>query len=70
MSDVNPQVFQQALVAVLSAAQEKGVDVGGLVDRAREILTEPGNKAKFIPDRDVEHVDLELELARNTVKGL
>jgi hypothetical protein len=70
MSDVNPQVHQQALVAVLAAAQEQGVDPAKLVDRASEILNDSSSKALFIPERDVEHVELELSLAYAKIKGL
>lgn len=70
MSDVNPDVHQQALVAVIAAAQEQGVDAARLVDRASEILNESGNKALFIPERDVEHVELELSSAYAKIKGL
>lgn len=69
MSDVNPQVHQQALVAVIAAAQEQGIDAAKLVDRAREILNDSSNKARFIPERDIEHVELELQLAYATIKG-
>lgn len=70
MSDVNPDVHQQALVAVLAAAQEQGLNPAILLDRASEILNDAGNKALFIPARDVEHVELELSLAFAKVKGL
>ncbi|WP_058545783.1 hypothetical protein [Pseudomonas fluorescens] len=70
MSDVNTDVHQQALVAIIAAAKEQGIDPAKLVDRASEILNDSSNKALFIPERDVEHVELELSLAYAKIKGL
>ncbi|WLI44440.1 hypothetical protein PSH84_23295 [Pseudomonas beijingensis] len=70
MSDVNHEIYQQALVAVIAAAQEQGMDPAKLIDRASEILNDSSNKALFISERDVEHVELELSLAFTKIKGL
>lgn len=69
MSDVNPEVHLQALVALIAAAKDQGVGAAQLVDRASELLNaEEG--VRFIPERDVEHVELELSLAFAKFKGL
>lgn len=70
MSDVNPDVHQQALVAVLAAAKEQGFDPTKLVDRASELLNDSSSTTRFIPERDVEHVELELSLAFAKIKGV
>lgn len=70
MSDVNPDIHQQALVAVLAAAKEQGLDPAKVVDRASELLNDPNGSTLFIPARDLEHVELELSLAFAKVKGL
>lgn len=70
MSDVNPEIHQQALVAVLAAAKEQGLDPADVVDRASELLNDPNGTTLFIPARDLEHVELELSLAFAKIKGL
>ena len=70
MSDVNPEIHQQALVAVLASAKEQGLDPAKLVDRASELLNDSSSGALFIPERDVEHVELELALAYARIKGM
>jgi len=70
MSDVNPEIHQQALVAVLAAAKEQGLDPAKVVDRASELLNDSNGTTLFIPSRDVEHVELELSLAYAKIKGL
>lgn len=70
MSDVNPDVHLQALVALIASAQDQGVSAAKLVDRASEILNGNEVGGRFIPERDVEHVELELSLALAKFTGL
>ena len=70
MTEVTLDMRQQALVAVIAAAQEEGLDSAKLVDRACELLNAAESKVRFIPERDLEHVDQELSLAYAKFKGL
>ncbi|CAK15056.1 hypothetical protein [Pseudomonas entomophila] len=63
MTEVTLDMRQQALVALIAAAQEQGLHSKNLVDRASELLNSPEGKVRFIPERDVGDVELELSLA-------
>ncbi len=70
MSDASAKIYEQALLSVLVAAEEKGINVGELYDRACELTEKEDGRVRFVDHRDSGEVALVISLAIARVKGL
>ncbi|MCQ9468793.1 hypothetical protein NRB15_00415 [Pseudomonas alliivorans] len=70
MSEASAKIYEQALFSVLVAAEEKGLNVGDLYDRACELTEMEDSKVRFVDHRDSGDVALVISLAIARVKGL
>ncbi|WP_122341430.1 hypothetical protein [Pseudomonas caricapapayae] len=64
------KIYEQALVSVIAAAQEKGLDIDELCKLAAELIEQEESTVRFIDRRDTDHVPLAITLAIARVKGL
>jgi len=70
MSEELPKIYEQALVSVLAAAQEKGLNVGELYKRACELSEDEDSKVRCLDARDSGEVAMVISLATARLAGL
>lgn len=64
------KINEQALVSVLAAVEELGLNVGKVYERACELTEKEGSKVLFLDSRDTGEVALAISLAIAKLKGL
>ena len=64
------KINEQALVSVLAAAEDLGLNIGKVYERACELTEQEGSKVLFLDPRDTGEVALAISLATARVSGL
>ncbi|KPB87067.1 Uncharacterized protein AC504_2433 [Pseudomonas syringae pv. maculicola] len=70
MSEDLSKIYEQALVSVLTAAEQMGLNIDELYQRATELTEQEESTVRFIDSRDTGEVALATTLAIARVKGL
>ncbi|RMN67614.1 hypothetical protein ALQ54_02507 [Pseudomonas syringae] len=70
MSEDTSTLYKQALVAVMAAANAKGVSFDDLYHGANELLVQEDSKIRFMDRRDIDEVAAAISLAQARIVGL